>query len=144
LDHFTFKVGGGGAGSNTNPGAWANAPLPIAVNVRTNMTPAANGVGTVSGSDRIELIWADGAIQQQWLEVIVKATAHTGLASNVVFFYGSEIGNTSVTNLPTVARTAAGDVTGAQTNGTNLATNIPITNIYDFDRDGKVSANDVT
>jgi hypothetical protein len=31
----------------------------------------------VHGSDRIELIWADGAIVNQWLRVTVLATANT-------------------------------------------------------------------
>src|SRR3954463_12379058 len=60
LNDFQFKVGGGGAGSNTNVGSWVNAPNPTAVIVRTGLTGAAQGAGTVSGSDRVELIWADG------------------------------------------------------------------------------------
>jgi len=92
-------------------GSWANAPLPIAVNVRTGMTPGANGAGAISGSDRVEIIWADGAIKQQWLEVIVKPTAHTGLVTSDVFFFGNEIGNTAVFNTATVARTGASDLT---------------------------------
>ena len=98
----------------------------------------------MSGSDRVEIIWANNAIQQQWLEVIVKATPNTGLFANDVFFFGNEIGDTGVSNTSTVAKVAAGDVTGAQTHGASLAANIPITNIYDFDKDGKVSASDVT
>src|SRR5262249_1963977 len=107
LNDFTFKVGGGGAGSNTSVGTWVNAPLPISVTVRTGMTPEANGVGTVSGSDRVEIIWADNAIQQKWLEVIVKNTFDTGLRSNDVFLFGNLIGSTGLSNTTTVARTAA-------------------------------------
>ena len=52
----------------------SGAALPT-VSVRLGMTGAANGAGTVSGSDRVELIWAAGtAVTQKWLEVIVKAT----------------------------------------------------------------------
>jgi len=108
------------------------------------MTGSAQGVGTVSGSDRVEIIWANNAIQQQWLEVIVKATTNTGLTSNAVFFYGNEIGDTGADNTATVARVTSSDVTGAQTHGASLAANIPITNIYDFDKNGKVDSADTT
>jgi subtilisin-like proprotein convertase family protein len=57
LNDFTFKVG-----NNASPATWANAANPIAVSVRTNVNPASNGAGTTSGSDRVELIWADGEI----------------------------------------------------------------------------------
>ena len=60
LSDFTFKMG-----NNNTPSTWATAPSPISVSVR-----AGAGVG---GSDRVELIWADNAIKENWLEVIVKA-----------------------------------------------------------------------
>jgi hypothetical protein len=144
LNDFTFKVGGGGTLSNTAPGTWVNAPNPIAVIVRPNVNPISNGAGTVSGSDRVELIWADNAIQQQWLEVIVKPTANTGLAANAVFFYGNEIGNTNAFNTSAVARTGTSDLSAVQTHGAVLSANIPITNTLDFDRDGKVGTSDVS
>ncbi|MBI3837061.1 MAG: hypothetical protein HY288_03900 [Planctomycetia bacterium] len=128
---FTFKVG-----NNNSPNLWSAAPLPSTVLVRT-------GAG-VSGSDRVELIWADGAITQQWLELIVKATTHTGLAANDVFFFGNEIGDTGASNTATVAKVTSLDVTGAQTHGASSKTNIPITDLYDFSRDGLVNSLDVT
>jgi hypothetical protein len=139
LNDFTFKVG-----NNASPGTWANAPSPIAVTVRTNVNSARNGAGTVSGSDRVELIWLNGAIQQEWLEVIVKATVDTGLAANDVFFFGSEIANTSAFNTTAVARTGTPDISGVQSHGANVSANIPITNIYDFDRDGRVDTGDIS
>ncbi|MBI3837060.1 MAG: hypothetical protein HY288_03895 [Planctomycetia bacterium] len=131
LNDFTFKMG-----NNNSPGLWTAAPLPIAVAVRS-------GAGS-SGSDRVELIWADGSIQQQWLEVAVKATADTGLVANDVFFFGNEIGSTGASNTATVAKVSSLDVTGAQTHGASLKANIPLTNIYDFNKDGQVSSFDVT
>jgi hypothetical protein len=71
--------------------------------------------------------------------VIVKATPNTGLVANDVFFFGNEIGDTGVSNTSTVAKVAAGDVTGARTHGASLAANIPITNIYDLDKDARAS-----
>ncbi len=131
LNDFTFKVG-----NNNSPGAWAAAPLPTAVTVRL-------GAG-VGNSDRVELIWADGAITQQWLEVIAKADPDTGLVANDVFFFGSELANTGWSNTATVAKVTSMDITATQTNGATLAANIPITNLYDFNRDHKVDAIDVT
>ncbi|MBI3838062.1 MAG: hypothetical protein HY288_09030, partial [Planctomycetia bacterium] len=139
LNDFTFKVG-----NNNSPSLWANAPLPSAVTVRLGMTGAANGAGTVSGSDRIELIWADLAISEKWIEVTVKATANTGLAADDHFFFGNEIGDTTASNTATVAKVTSLDVTGAQTHGASLKTNIPLTNLYDFNRDGLVNSFDVT
>ena len=52
LDDFTFKVG-----NNNSPATWAAAPNPTTVTVRA-------GAG-VSGSDRVELIWPDGAITEK-------------------------------------------------------------------------------
>src|SRR5262249_22584395 len=102
-----------------------------------------NGHGKVTGSDRVEIVRSDNAIQQQSLEVIVKAPPNTGLAANDVFFFGNEIGNTSAFNLSTVARTGTTDIGAVQTHGAALGANIPISNIYDFDRNGKVDTTDI-
>ncbi|MBI3837817.1 MAG: glycoside hydrolase family 25 protein [Planctomycetia bacterium] len=131
LNDFTFKVG-----NDNSPGTWASAPNPTSVAVRS-------GAG-VSGSDRVELIWADGAMKQQWLEVTVKATANTGLAANDVFFYGNEIADTGSSNTATVAKVGASDITRVQTHLANANANIPISNLYDFNRDGLVGASDTT
>jgi hypothetical protein len=109
------------------------------------MTGAANGAGTVSGSDRVELIWASGtAVTQKWLEVTIKATANTGLAANDVFFFGNEIGDANKSNTSTVFKVSAIDTTSTQTHLATLGTNQPITNVFDYNRDGAVSAIDIT
>ena len=59
---FTFKVG-----NNNSPGAWTLAPVPATVSVRA-------GAG-LSGSDRVEITWANNAIRNQWLEVQVLPNA---------------------------------------------------------------------
>ena len=137
---FTFRTG-----NNNSPASWAtNTILPTAVTVRLGMTGAAQGTGTVSGSDRVELMWANNAIQQKWVEVIVKATADTGLSFNDVFFFGNEIGNTGNHNSATVATTGVGDVSDTVNHGANSKNNIAITNIYDFNRDGLVATGDIS
>jgi hypothetical protein len=108
------------------------------------MTGAANGAGTVSGSDRVELIWADRAITEQWLEVTVKATADTGLTSNDVFFFGNEIGDANKANTSTMFKVTASDATATQIHGSPMGNNNPITNVFDYNRDGTVGAADIT
>src|SRR5437764_3976438 len=76
---FSFK-----AGNDNDPAHWSDAPLPTEVLVR-------RGAGA-AGSDRIEIVWPDGAIQKQWLQVTVKADANTGLASPDIFYFGNAVG----------------------------------------------------
>jgi hypothetical protein len=62
---FIFRVG-----NNNSPGTWASANAPSSVSVRA-------GAG-VSGSDRVEIIWAPGtAPTKQWLEVITLDNSNT-------------------------------------------------------------------
>ena len=134
LSDFTFKMG-----NNNTPSTWATAPSPISVSVR-----AGAGVG---GSDRVELIWADNAIKETWLEVEVLATADTGLPALAtsgtlagvgdVFFFGSAVGD-DFTGETTIAFTNATDDLDAR-NHPGVAT---ITNIYDYNKDGFVNASD--
>jgi hypothetical protein len=126
---FTFKVG-----NNNAPNTWAAVASPSTVTVRT-------GAGT-SGSDRIELIWPSGTIKEEWLEVIVKATTNTGLAANDVFFFGSAVANSGNGDTVNLSETNSVDELGARNNGKTLLNNIPITNVFDYTRDGLVNSVD--
>jgi len=75
-DYFGFKVGTSG-----DPGTWAAARAPTYVDVRVG-----EGDG---GSDRVTIIWKDGAIRQIWLQVTVKASDATGLVQDDVFYYAN-------------------------------------------------------
>ena len=133
LNDFTFVMG-----NNNSASHWTTAPSPISVSVRP-------GVG-VGGADRVELVWADNAIKETWLEVIVKPTADTGLAQipgdpagyGDVFFFGNAAGDDFV-----------GETTVAFTNSTDdldvrnhPGAAVPITNIYDYTKDGFVNSSD--
>jgi hypothetical protein len=126
---FSFRVGNDNAPAN-----WSAGPSPSTVLVR----PGA-GVG---GSDRIELIWPAGAIRKTWLEVTVAASSHTHLAAPDVFYFGDAVGDSGLGDTSTQAIVDLVDEDGARTHPQYLFQNIPITNIYDFDRDGAVGAND--
>ena len=129
LNDFTFKVG-----NNNSPGSWAAAPNPTAVTVRA-------GAGS-SGSDRVELIWPDGAMKEQWLEVTVKATADTGLAANDVFFFGNALANSGGGDTANLSETTSVDELAARNNSQSLFNNIPVTNLVDYNRDGAVNSID--
>jgi len=82
---FVFRMG------NTNePSLWQAAPTPSDVVVRP-------GAG-IDGSDRVEIVWANGSIANAWLQVIVRGNdavggfnTNTGLTASDVFFWGSRI-----------------------------------------------------
>jgi hypothetical protein len=130
---FSFKVG-----NNNSPNIWANAPAPTAISVR----PGA-GVG---GADRIEIVWANGVIVNQWLEVVVKGNdslggfnTNTGLAVSDVFFWGNKVGD-SGTGTPAVTfDTTSTDA--AQVFAT-IGAGKPITDLRDYNRDGQVTSTD--
>jgi len=134
---FIFRVG-----NNNTPNSWAAGPAPSSISVR-------GGAG-VSGSDRVTLTWANGAISKQWLEVIVLANSNTGLPQQAgypvgqgdVFFFGSAPGDTGAGNTATQANVSVTDELGARNHTASLFNNIPITNVYDFNRDGQVNTTD--
>jgi hypothetical protein len=76
---FSVRVGDPAA-----PGGWIDGPAP-SVSVR-------GGQGT-DGSDRVTLIWPDGAIVDQWVEVTVAAAGNIGLVSEDVFYFGNIAGD---------------------------------------------------
>ena len=133
---FTFKVG-----NNNSPSAWAAATAPTTVTTRS-------GAGT-SGSDRVELMWANNAIQKQWLEVIVEGNdalggfnTNTGLASSYVFYFGNALGDAGVSD-PTTFLVSGADEQSARNNPkSTLGTPALITDVNDFNRDGNVNTTD--
>lgn len=134
---FIFKMG-----NNNAAGTWATAPAPTAISVR----PSAG----INGSDRVEIVWADNVIQKTWLQVIIKSNGNTGLPQKEgyttgygdVFFFGNSIGN--------IPGTVGGDSANFAVIGSNdqiqARTHLGIAanraNVYDFDRNKVVDAND--
>ncbi|MFI5379361.1 MAG: CARDB domain-containing protein, partial [Tepidisphaerales bacterium] len=123
---FLFAVG-----NTPDPTQWASAPSPATIAVRP-------GAGTNS-SDRIEIIWADGAIARDWLQVTVLADVNTGLASPSVFYFGNAIGESG--NSPTDAAVTAADALAAR--GRSSPAAVPVDNHWDYNRDGVISSADV-
>ena len=130
---FVFKVG-----ENNSPNTWTTLTATPTISVRTG--------GGISGSDRVDITWADNAIQDQYLEVQVLATAHTGLnatfgtisgnAVGDIFFFGNLRGETASTTPASFARIFASDGAAIQANGTSV--NVGINSFLDVDRSNAV------
>ncbi len=113
---FVFRVGQSG-----DPYTWSLGPAPASVSVTA-------GAGT-GGSSRVTLRWNAGAIINQWLQVIFTPASDTFYVGNLV----GDLGNLQVT---------AATETTVRTHSTTLLSPATITNIYDFNRDGRVDATD--
>jgi hypothetical protein len=124
---FEFRVG-----NNQDPGSWAPAPPPQSITVLAGAGPG--------GTDRVVLTWPDGAIQKQWLQVTVKATAATGLEAVDVFYFGNAVGESG--NFAGNAAVNASDEIHARVNTRTFANPAPIDFHVDFNRDRLVNATD--
>jgi len=123
---FEFKVG-----NNSVPSGWSDAPAPVSVTVRL-------GAG-VGGSDRVTIIWADGAVKNKWLRVKVLPTTNTRLGAADVFYFGSAVGETG--NSATDAVVNSTDVVRVRQNPSGFS-QVPLTNPYDINRDKMVNSTD--
>ena len=126
-EDFDFRVGTEGA-----PGAWAPAPPPVSITVRP-------GAGT-GGSDRVTVIWEDGAIRNEWLQVTLKADTATGITSPDVFYFGNAVGESGNSTADAIVN--ASDELAARTDLHNFLNPAAVTNAHDFNRDGRVDATD--
>lgn len=126
-DDFAFRVG-----NDDTPSGWNRAPDPAAVAVR-------EGDGR-SGSDRVTIVWEDNAIGQTWLQVMVKATANTGLSEPDVHYWGNAIGDTGDQSSQTYVNST--DQLNARFHSHQFLNPAPIDDFVDFDRDSRVNATD--
>jgi Ca2+-binding RTX toxin-like protein len=127
---FIFLVG-----NNSTPSSWSTANAPTSVSVR-----AGAGVG---GSDRVEIIWNGAAAPiKQWLQVITLDNANTGLSQPDAFFFGNAVADSGAGDTVSFALVTAVDEEGARNNPQLPSANIPITNLYDYNRNAGVSAID--
>ncbi len=124
---FLFHVG-----NNNDPKTWAFAPAPASITARP-------GAG-VAGSTRVTIVWPDGAIVNQWLQVGVRATPNTGLSKPDVFYFGNAIGESG--NSPESTMVNVLDQSAARLNPRGLNDPVSLASPYDYNRDGVVSAAD--
>ncbi len=115
------------------PPYWAAAAAPTSVTVR-------RGAG-VGGSDRVTVIWADGDIQKQWLQVTVKANLATLLANPDMFYFGNAVGDSGNSTTDTAVTTM--DAMRARLDPhKSLLNPADIENPQDYNRSGVVSTMD--
>ncbi len=121
LSDFDFKVG-----NVSNLSGFTTAPTPTGLAVRT-------GEG-INGSDRVTIIFADGAIVGKWLKV-------THLPTSDVFYFGSAPGETgdSVTDAEV---TPTDEVYVRDNHATLTVSSASITHAGDFNRDKKAGPTD--
>jgi subtilisin-like proprotein convertase family protein len=127
-DDFRFRIG-----NDNHPSGWA--PLAVAPSVVVRLDE-----GT-AGSDRIALVWPDGAVQQEWLQVTVLATPDTGLVEDDVFYFGNAVGEAG--NSTDDAKVNATDMLLARNNPHSFINPAEIDYAYDFNRDARVNATDM-
>jgi hypothetical protein len=135
---FTIRISPQGLAANNAPSTWAAAPA-FAV-TRVADTPT-------SGTDRYELVWADGAITNRYVYVVVEGNdalggnnTNTGLAASDYFFFGSMIGDAGAPEFyPNVNAT---DQVQVRSNQGAVAPPTGVLNLYDFNRDALIDATD--
>jgi len=137
LDDFAFRVG-----NNNSPDTWAAAPTPLSFSVRS-------GAGN-SGADRVEIVWANNAIEKTWLQVTVLSNSDTGLpqlegapaGAGDVFYFGNAVANSGLGDAATLATVNTTDEIAARNNHASLEDEISIANLFDYNRDGEVTTAD--
>lgn len=131
---FVFQVGNLG-----DPSSWVAAP-PLAEPM--GIRPEAG----VDNSDRYTFIWNDDAIQNMWLQAIVKAS-DIGIGADDIFYFGNAIGEIgdqqSGGGLTASADVGISDLVAVRQNATRIGESADIENPFDFNRDTKVNLFDL-
>ena len=85
---------------------------------------------------------SDGAVLHRWLDVTVLAPVRTGLAAPDVFSFGNLAGDTGDAT-PGAAGAAVTVLDLMRVRGHLSSSPVPLSNPYDFNRDGRVNALDI-
>jgi len=133
IDDFEFKVG-----NTRTPDSWTVAP--DAGDLTGVREVDLDGDGAPD-TERVTIVWADGAIFGQWLQVTVKATENTGLAENHVFYYGNAVGESL--DSPTSVFVDGTDFAGTRDNTHDFLNPATIDDAYDYNRDSLVDGTDL-
>lgn len=121
---FTFMV-------STDGTNWTTGPTPTLL-----VRPYAGAFG----STRVELVWADGSILNEWLKVIVNADATTGRLAPDTSYFGNLVGESGDPGSPFSVTPA--DEDSARNDPHSFLNPALITDPNDFNRDGLVDAVD--
>lgn len=127
---FEFRTG-----NDNNPAAWPLLTLDPA-----QITIAVRAGAGVDGSDRVTILFPDGAVKKTWLQVTVKATDATGLAAPDVHYWGNAVGDSG--NSRTDTAVDVRDALGVRANLRSLLNPAPIDLAFDYNRDKQVDVRD--
>jgi hypothetical protein len=120
-------------GNSNNVSNWTTGPSPT-----ITLRPGAG----INGSTRMELIWPDGTIRNEWVNIVIQADGNTGLATPDGFFFGNLIGASGQGALNTAYVISATDLTATQTDLHTFMNPALLNNTHDYNRDGRVDATD--
>ncbi len=100
--------------------------------------------GGLAGVGRVKIEFADREVFNTWLRITVLANNTTDLPSNDVFYFGHAVGDMNLGNIgtPITIRTNATDISAVRQNQSPAPDSVPVTNIYDVNKDGRVDTTD--
>jgi hypothetical protein len=130
---FSFRMSPQGAFNEAAnpPSAWAAAPSPSAIVVTA---------GTATTPARVRLEWADNAIANRWLQIVVRATAVTGLDTAEIFYVGHLQGETNGAVSNGLFRVTNADYLPV---ATQVGTTVTVGSVLDIIKDGRIRNSDV-
>ncbi len=128
---FLFRVAPSDASGVVNPSTWSLAPEPIAIVV----TP-----GSEATSARVRLEWADNAIENTWLQILILANANTGLSQRQAFYLGHALAD--VDQVGPTFRVSTNDLVIVRAGvGNNI---VEVNDQRDINKDRRISTLDVS
>jgi hypothetical protein len=127
---FTLRVAPAGASGVQNPSIWSAAPAPSAIAVTA-------GSATVPG--RVRLEWTANAIQNTWLQIIVKANSNTGLTTPQTFYIGHALAEV---NGAAAYRVTGADLSAVQAGISNTV--VSVNDIRDVNKDRRITGADLS
>jgi hypothetical protein len=114
------------------PSGWQSAPAPTLIDVTA---------GTTTTPSRVRLEWADNAIANRWLQIKILANSNTGLTNPQDFYFGHLLGETTGSVEGTAFRVRGTDVAPLVAL-INPGVSVPVDDIYDLNKDGRVRGSD--
>jgi hypothetical protein len=118
-------------GRSSDTSTWTPAPQPKLYEQYVG--------GGVNGSDRVVIRWRDNSIRDEWLQVTLGGPG-SEMPTPDVFYFGDQVGSSEQS--ATSAAVTLADEYGARLDSHTFSHPAPITNVHDYNRDGRVDAAD--
>lgn len=126
---FVFQMSPQGSfseGSNP-PSGWTSAPAPTSV------------TASPGSPSRVQINWADNAIENRWLRVTLLANANTGLITPRIYYLGHLLGETDAAGTPlTVSFADISPIRAA------VGTTVDSSSVVDIDKSGSITFADIS